>query len=184
MQLWFQLKCLYYIWIWLCISHPPLIQLIVNLQPHWSANKMFQSDLCKHKLKVLHLSLHTVAFCQISISFKCLFLTFNFLLESKNRYVPNFVCVLTNERYKTYRTGLSSYCLCQALGVGLGGGGGVKRSNIINLQLQSQFQWFLYQTLCVLTNKQYKTYRTEFSFYGLGHAPGVGFGGCWGCPKF
>ena len=110
---------------------------------------MFQSDLCKHKLKVLHLSLHTVAFCQISISFKCLFLTFNFLLESKNRYVPNFVCVLTNERYKTYRTGLSSYCLCQALGVGLGGGGSKGQiSSTFNYKVN--FNGF-YTKLCVFS---------------------------------
>ena len=55
--------------------------------------------------------------------------------------------------------------------------GGVKRSNIIKFQLQSQFQRFLYQTLvCVLTNKRYKTYRTQFSFCCLGHASGVGLG--------
>ena len=32
-------------------------------------------------------------------------------------FVPNFVCVLTNERYKTYQTGFK-FC---RLGVGLGG---------------------------------------------------------------
>ena len=59
--------------------------------------------------------------------------------------------------------------------------GGVKRSNIIKFQLQSQFQRFLYQTLvCVLTNKIYKTYHTEFSFCSLGHAPWVGHGGAGG----
>ena len=35
-------------------------------------------------------------------------------------FIPNFVCVLTNERYKTYQTGI--FCrLGHALGVGLGG---------------------------------------------------------------
>ena len=33
---------------------------------------------------------------------------------------PNFVCVLTNERYKTYQTGFSFCRLGHALGVGLG----------------------------------------------------------------
>ena len=47
-------------------------------------------------------------------------------------------------------------------------------SQIIKFQLQSQFQRFLYQTLCVLT------YLTRFSFCHQGHAPcpqGWDFGG-------
>ena len=36
-------------------------------------------------------------------------------------FIPNFVCVLTNERYKTYQTGFLFGCLGHALGVGLGG---------------------------------------------------------------
>ena len=36
-------------------------------------------------------------------------------------FVPNFVCVLTNERYKTYQTGFLFYRLGHALGEGLGG---------------------------------------------------------------
>ena len=35
-------------------------------------------------------------------------------------FIPNFVCVLTNERYKTYQTWLSFCCLGHAPGVGLG----------------------------------------------------------------
>ena len=35
-------------------------------------------------------------------------------------FIPNFVCVLTNERYKTYQTGFLFCCLGHALGVGLG----------------------------------------------------------------
>ena len=37
-------------------------------------------------------------------------------------FVPNFVCVLTNERYKTYQTGFLFCCLGHDLGVGLGWG--------------------------------------------------------------
>ena len=37
---------------------------------------------------------------------------------SKN-FIPNFVCVLTNERYKTYQTGFSFCRLVHALGMGL-----------------------------------------------------------------
>ena len=35
-------------------------------------------------------------------------------------FIPNFVCVLTNERNKTYQTGFLFCCLGHALGVGLG----------------------------------------------------------------
>ena len=35
-------------------------------------------------------------------------------------FIPNFVCVLTNERYKTYQKGFLFYRLGHALGVGLG----------------------------------------------------------------
>ena len=37
-------------------------------------------------------------------------------------FIPNFVCVLTNERYKTYQTG---FLFCR-LGVGLSGTGGTQ----------------------------------------------------------
>ena len=36
-------------------------------------------------------------------------------------FIPNFVCVLTNERYKTYLTGFLFCRLGHDLGVGLGG---------------------------------------------------------------
>ena len=38
---------------------------------------------------------------------------------SKFLFLPNFVCVLKNERYKTYQTGFSFCCLGHAPGVGL-----------------------------------------------------------------
>ena len=40
--------------------------------------------------------------------------------------------------------------------------------------------------MCLLTNEQYKTYQTGFSFGRLGHAPGVGLVGTvvgWGFKK-
>ena len=49
---------------------------------------------------------------------------FHLILITKSilkNFTPNFVCVLTNERYKTYQTGFLFCCLGQALGVGLGG---------------------------------------------------------------
>ena len=42
-------------------------------------------------------------------------------------FIPNFVCVLTNERYKTYQTGFSFCPLGHAPGVGTGGTRGVKQ---------------------------------------------------------
>ena len=43
-------------------------------------------------------------------------------------FKPNFVCVLTNERYKTYQTGFSFCPLGHTLGVGLWGTGGTQGS--------------------------------------------------------
>ena len=47
-------------------------------------------------------------------------LNFNYKVNLKD-FIPNFVCVLTNERYKTYQTGFSFCRLGHAPGVGLGG---------------------------------------------------------------
>ena len=44
---------------------------------------------------------------------------FNHKVNFKD-FIPNFVCVLTNERYKTYRMGFLFCRLGHALGVGLG----------------------------------------------------------------
>ena len=41
-------------------------------------------------------------------------------------FIPNFVCVLTNERYKTYQTGFSFCLLGHAPGVGRGAEGSKK----------------------------------------------------------
>ena len=43
-------------------------------------------------------------------------------------FIPNLVCVLTNERYKTYQTGFSFCRLGHAPGVGLWGAGGARGS--------------------------------------------------------
>ena len=43
-------------------------------------------------------------------------------------FIPNFVCVLTNERYKTYQTGFSFCSLGQAPEVGLGAPRGSKKN--------------------------------------------------------
>ena len=41
-------------------------------------------------------------------------------------FIPNFVCVLTNERYKAYQTGFLFCPLGHARGVGLWGTGGAQ----------------------------------------------------------
>ena len=52
-----------------------------------------------------------------------------------------------------------------------------KRSNIILFQLHSQFQRFLFQTLCVFSQmKDAKHIRWFFSFCRLGYALGSGLG--------
>ena len=51
-------------------------------------------------------------------------------------FIPNFVCVLTNERYKTYQTGFSFCHLGHAPGVGLWGtrsAQGVKKNFFSNM---------------------------------------------------
>ena len=50
-------------------------------------------------------------------------------------FIPNFVCVLTNERYKTYQTGFSFCSLGHAPGVGLWGAGAAKgvKKNVSNM---------------------------------------------------
>ena len=46
-------------------------------------------------------------------------------------FIPNCVCVLTNERYKTHQPGFSFCHLGHALGVGLWGAGGAQGSKKI-----------------------------------------------------
>ena len=48
------------------------------------------------------------------------------LMSISKIFIPNFVCVLTNERYKTYQTGFSFCTLGHAPGVGLWGAGGAQ----------------------------------------------------------
>ena len=51
-------------------------------------------------------------------------------------FIPNLVCVLTNERYKTYQTGFSFCRVGHAPGVGLrgtGGAQGVKKKLFSNM---------------------------------------------------
>ena len=59
-------------------------------------------------------------------------------------FIPNFVCVLTNERYKTYQTGFSFCPLGHAPGVGLWGAGdaqGVKKIFFSNMVM-----WYVKST--------------------------------------
>ena len=58
-------------------------------------------------------------------------------------FIPNFMCVLTNERYKTYQTGFSFCSLGHAQGVGLLGARGAQGakknlfSNMVMLYIKS-----------------------------------------------
>ena len=56
---------------------------------------------------------------------------FSFKVIFKDFFLPNVVCVLTYERYKTYQTGFSFCSLGHAPGVGLWGAGGVQGSKNI-----------------------------------------------------
>ena len=46
-------------------------------------------------------------------------------------FIQNCVCVLTNERYKTYQTGFLFCRLGHALGLGLGGTKGPKSNSVL-----------------------------------------------------
>ena len=51
------------------------------------------------------------------------------LISISKIFIPNFVCVLTNERYKTYQTGFLFCSLGHASGVGLWGAWGAQGVN-------------------------------------------------------
>ena len=55
-------------------------------------------------------------------------------------FIPNFVCVLTNERYKTYQTGFSFCPLGHAPGVELRGAGGCPGGQKIFLNM---VMWYI-----------------------------------------
>ena len=59
----------------------------------------------------------------------------------------------------------------------LGPWGGVKSQMSFTKSISKVF---IPNFVCVLTNERYKTYQTEFSFFCLGHAPGLGFWGAGG----
>ena len=65
---------------------------------------------------------------------------FNYKVNLKI-FIPNCVCVPTNERYKTYQMGFLFCRLGHALG---------SRSNIINMSIS---KIFIPNFVCVLTNK-------------------------------
>ena len=69
------------------------------------------------KKPLMHIALW---FMSYSIS-----LTFNIKVNFED-FIPKFVSVLTNKRYKTYGNGFSFCDLVHAPGVGLGGAGGQK----------------------------------------------------------
>ena len=68
---------------------------------------------------------------------------FNYKVNLKI-FIPNFVCVLTNERYKTYRTGFSFCCLGHAPGVGLWGAGSAQV--VKNFFFSNMVMWHIKST--------------------------------------
>ena len=56
---------------------------------------------------------------------------FNYKVNFKDFYTK-LMCVLTNERYKTYQTGFLFCCLGHAPGVGLWGAGGAQVVNFFS----------------------------------------------------
>ena len=149
---------------------------------------------------------------------------FKFQLQSQFQrfFKPNFVCLLTHERYKTYQTGFSFGRLGHTPGVGLRGTmgglgvnyfflkfnqiwcvsclyewhmhwhhflgpppppppprpwGGAKRSNIIKSELQSRFQRFLNQTLCIFSQMK-DIYYISQDFHSAAWV--IPRGGTWG----
>ena len=74
-----------------------------------------------------------------------------------------------------------SHATAQFLGPRLlGPWGGTKRSNIIKSQLQSQFQRFLNQTVCVSQMKDIKHIRRDFHLVPWVMPQGFGLGGAGG----
>ena len=59
-------------------------------------------------------------------------------------FIPNFVCVLTNERYKTNQTGFSFCPLGHAPGVGLWGTGGAQGAKIFFFS--NMVMWYIKST--------------------------------------
>ena len=70
-------------------------------------------------------------------------LNFNYKVNFKD-FIPKFVCVLTNERYKTYHTGFSYRRLGHVPGVGLRGAGGAE--GVKNLFFSNMVMWHIKST--------------------------------------
>ena len=64
------------------------------------------------------------------------------IIKSNSKiFKPNFVCVLTNERYKIYQMGFSFCCLGHAPGVELWGAGGAQV--LKNLFFSNMVMWHI-----------------------------------------
>ena len=87
---------------------------------------------------LFRLSVYKIPAVYLSGAKKCAFLhdtrlwfpDYNLILITKSIsmiFIPNFVCVLTNERYKTYQAGFSFCCPGHAPGMGFWGARGAQR---------------------------------------------------------
>ena len=89
-----------------------------------------------------------------------------------DQILPNFVCeLLTCMRCATAKK--------LALLPGSSGEGS-KGQISFNFNYKVDLKDFYTNFVCVLTNKRYKTYQTEFLICNLGYAPGVGLWGAGG----
>ena len=68
-------------------------------------------------------------------------------------FIPNFECVLTNERYKTYQTGFSFCPLGYAPGVGLWGPGGAQ--GVKKIFFSNMVMWHI-KSMVMTSRTEYK----------------------------
>ena len=85
-------------------------------------------------------------------------------------FIPNFVCVLTNERYKTYQTGFVFCPLGHAPGVGLWGAGGAQGVNFFFLNM---VMWYIKLTGMTSRTKCKKHFHPRVNLVTLGRGQKV-----------
>ena len=82
-------------------------------------------------------------------------------------FIPNFVCVLTNERYKTYQTGFVFCPLGHAPGVGLWGAGGAPG---VKFFFSNMVMWYIKLTGMTSRTKCKKHFHPRVNLVTFGRA--------------
>ena len=88
---------------------------------HGHVAYQINEDDKKNKMQVKFLSLGQTG--DLGVRSKVKYYYISVTMSISKIFIPNFVCVLTNERYKTYQTGFLFCRLGHAQGVGLRGTG-------------------------------------------------------------